>query len=88
MSHVELHVEDGYLDTVLDILDNLKEGMIHDICVVDDSYRDSKAYQDDREYMQKRLRAIESGEMKLVPFCEGWEELDQFIDEVSLHAHS
>ncbi|MBN2824685.1 MAG: hypothetical protein JXQ76_05130 [Campylobacterales bacterium] len=56
MSHIQFQVDDSYLDTVLNILDNLKEGMIHNIEVVDDSaYLQSEAFQKDRAYMQDRL---------------------------------
>jgi len=83
MSHIQLQVEDSYLDTVLNILDSLKEGMIHNIEVVDDSaYLQSEAFQKDRVCMQNRLNCIDSGEEKLLSSSEYRIEMDSFKENL------
>lgn len=83
MSHIQLQVEDIYLDTVLNILDNLKEGMIHDIEVVDDNaYLQSEAFQKDRAYMQDRLNSIDSGDEKLLSSSEYHTKMNSFKENL------
>jgi len=83
MSHIQFQVEDSYLDTVLNILDNLKEGMIHNIEVVDDSaYLQSEAFQKDRAYMQDRLNRIDSGAEKLLSSSEYRIEMNSFKENL------
>lgn len=45
-----------------------------------DTYLDSKQFKEDKTYFNNALDEIESSKVKLVPFNDGFDELDEFID--------
>jgi len=83
VSHIKLQVDESYLDAVLNILDSLKEGMIHNIEVVDDnSYLQSKQFQKDKAYMQNALKQIDSAKEKLLSSDEYHLEMSNFRENL------
>jgi len=47
-----------------------------------DDYLNSQNFQEDKAFFQNALDEIDSGKVKLVPFNDGFDELDAFIDNV------
>lgn len=47
-----------------------------------DMYLNSQQFQDDKKYFNNALEEIESGKIDLVPFNDGLNELDDFIDNI------
>ena len=47
-----------------------------------DTYINSQQFNEDRAYFHQALEDIESGKDELVPFSDGLEDLDTFIDNV------
>lgn len=47
-----------------------------------EDYVNSKQFQEDKKYFHDALNEIESGKVKPIPFDNGLEELDNFIDNV------
>lgn len=91
MQTIQFDIEDSKLDTFLTLIENLKEGMIKNLTISHDNSLDeeTKAYmktpqfQKDKAMLQQRLADIESGKTKCVPWDEGFDELDTFINNVS-----
>jgi len=91
MQTIQLDIEDHKVETFLTLIENLKEGMIHNLTVskktpVDtqmQSYLDSPQFQKDKAMLQQRVADIDSGKTICMPWEEGLKELDSFIDSVS-----
>jgi len=47
-----------------------------------DTYINSEQFQEDKAYFNQALEDIESGKEALIPFDDGLEDLDNFIDNV------
>lgn len=77
MKTITLEVEDSSLDTVLVLIKSLKDGMIKNFKIKEDgSFYDTKAY------FQDAYSEIKEGKTKLVPFNDGLDELDDYIDSI------
>lgn len=50
--------------------------------IEENSYKDSKEFQENRAYFHKIHEEIKNGEATLIPLDEGWDTLDDFIDKV------
>ena len=50
--------------------------------IEENSYQDSKQFQENRAYFHKIYKEIENGEATLTPLDEGWDTLNDFIDKV------
>ena len=91
MQTIQLQIEDNKVDQFLNIIDNLKDGIVKNFTVSQDDtlnkstikYMKTKQFKKNKKYFQKCLEDIESGKSKLVPFEFGLDELDSFIDEIS-----
>lgn len=68
MQTIQVEVEDSKLETVLTLLENLKEGIIKNITIDSDeeleTYKKTQQFQKDKASMQKALADIESGKTK------------------------
>ncbi len=91
MQTIQLDIEDNKVETFLTLIENLKEGMIHNLTIskkspVDaqmQSYLDSLQFQKDKTMLQQRVADIVSGKTICRPWEEGFDELDTFIHSVS-----
>jgi hypothetical protein len=68
MQTIQVEVEDSKLETVLTLLENLREGIIKNITIESDeefeAYKKTQRFQEDKASMQKALADIESGTTK------------------------
>ncbi|MFA6137802.1 MAG: hypothetical protein WC667_06925 [Sulfurimonas sp.] len=85
MQTIHFQVEDNLYDEMIkkgiNIQDELKLAF-NKILYNKESYLSSQNFQDDKAYFQNALEEIESGKVRLVPFDDGFDELDAFIDNV------
>lgn len=77
MKTIQIEIEDGYLDNFLSIIDSLKDGMIKKFEVKDDSM-----FRHTQIYFQHKYDEIQDGKVKLIPFEDGLDELDEYIDSI------
>ena len=68
MQTIHVEVEENKMQTVLTLLENLKDVLIKNITIDSDSalqeYKNTKQFQEDRAYFQKCLEEIEGGKTK------------------------
>ncbi|MEA1953277.1 MAG: hypothetical protein U9O24_02670 [Campylobacterota bacterium] len=91
MQTIQFDIEDNKLNTFLTLIENLKEGMIKNLTVSNDSeldeetiaYMKTPQFQKDKAMLQQRLADIESGKTTCIPWDEGFDELDTFVHNVS-----
>ncbi|MDO9266641.1 MAG: hypothetical protein Q7U00_06105 [Sulfurimonas sp.] len=77
MRTVQLEIEDKSLDLFLSIISNLKDGIVKNFKIKEDgSFDETKAY------FQNAYSEIKEGKTKLVPFNDGLDELDDYIDSI------
>lgn len=85
MQTIQFQVEDSLYNEIvkrgINIQDELRLAL-NKILYKKESYLSSQNFQDDKAYFQNALDEIEGGEVKLVPFNDGFDELDAFIDNV------
>jgi len=75
MQTVQFDIEDSKLNTLLTLLENLKEGMIQNLTVSHENtldedtiaYMNTAQFQKDKEMLQQRLADIDSGKTTCVP---------------------
>ncbi|MDD2567022.1 MAG: hypothetical protein PHS10_03460 [Thiovulaceae bacterium] len=81
MQTIQVEVEDSKLETVLTLLENLKEGIIKNITIEADkeleAYKKTQRFQEDQTSMQKALADIESGKTKTLSHEEVWDIIEQ-----------
>ncbi|SFV51734.1 hypothetical protein MNB_SV-3-885 [hydrothermal vent metagenome] len=88
---IQFDIEDGKLNTLLTLLENLKDGMIKNLTVTHDNtpdketiaYMKTPQFQKDKKMLQQRLADIDSGKTTCVPWNEGFDDLDTFIHNAS-----
>jgi len=91
MQTIQFDIDDNKLDTFLTLIENLKDGMIKNLTVSSDNHLDEDTlaymktaqFQKDKAMLQQRLADIESGKTTCIPWNEGFDELDRFINNVS-----
>jgi len=91
MQTIQFDIEDSKLDTFLTLIENLKDGMIKNLTVSSDNhldedtiaYMETSQFQKDKAMLQQRLMDIESRKTTCIPWDEGFDELDNFINNVS-----
>ena len=91
MQTIQFNIDDNKLDTFLTLIENLKDGIIKNLTVSNNNHldKDTLAYmktsqfQKDKAMLQQRLADIESGKTTCIPWDEGFNELDSFINNVS-----
>jgi len=91
MQTIQFDIDDNKLDTFLTLIENLKDGMIKNLTVSSDNpideetqaYMKTAQFQKDKAMLQQRLADIESGKTTCIPWGEGFDELDNFINNVS-----
>ena len=91
MQTIQFNIDDNRLDTFLTLIENLKDGMIKNLTVSSDNHLDedtlaymkTSQFQKDKVMLQQRLADIESGKTTCIPWDEGFDELDSFINNVS-----
>jgi len=75
---VSLHIQDDLyqkaLSSGIDIQSKFNEYIANLL--------DKKQFQENKKYFQNALNDLESGKDNLIPFNEGLDELDDFIDNV------
>ncbi len=79
MQTIQLEIEDNKVDVFLNIIQNLKDGIVKNFTIknndiLDDDtieYIKTEQFQKDKQYFHKCLEDIESGKSKLIPFGEG-----------------
>jgi hypothetical protein len=85
MQTIQFQVEDSLYNEIvkrgINIQDELKLALSK-ILYKKESYLSSQNFQDDKAYFQNALDEIDNGQVKLVPFNDGFDELDAFIDNV------
>lgn len=77
MKTITLEVEDSSLDTVLILIKNLKDGMIKNFKI-----KEGGSFDETKAYFQNAYSEIKEGKTKLVPFNDGLDELDDYIDSI------
>ena len=91
MQTIQFDIDDNKVDAFLVLIDNLKEGMIHNLKVfgkdtIDTelhSYTKTTQFQKDKAMLQQRFADIQSGKTTCISWEDGLSELDAFIDSVS-----
>ncbi len=85
MQTIQFQVEDSLYNEIvkrgINIQDELRLAL-NKILYNKESYLSSQNFQDDKAYFQNALDEIDNGQVKLVPFNDGLDELDAFIDNV------
>ncbi|MDQ1267897.1 MAG: hypothetical protein QG560_540 [Campylobacterota bacterium] len=85
MQTIQFQVEDSLYNEIvkrgINIQDELRLAL-NKILYNKESYLSSQNFQDDKAYFQNALDEIDNGQVKLVPFNDGFDELDAFIDNV------
>ncbi len=72
MQTIQIQVDDNKLDTFLDLINNLKDGIVKNLQIKDDNILDSdtveytktEQFQEDKAYFQNCLDDIENGKTK------------------------
>ena len=86
MHTIHFQIEDNLYNEIvkkgINIQDELKLAL-HKILSKKESYLNSQQFQEDKAYFHNALDEIESGKVKLIPFNDGFDELDIFIDNVN-----
>jgi hypothetical protein len=79
MQTVQLQIDDSKLDTFLNLIDNLKDGIVQKLTILDDEqeYINSKQFLSDKEYFQNNLNDIESGKTETITHNEVWNQIDK-----------
>ena len=85
MQTIRLDIDENKLQTVLTLLENLKDGIVKNIRIEsnnedDDAlqeYKKTKEFQEDRAYFQQCLADIESGKSKTFSHEEVWQQIEQ-----------
>jgi len=81
MQTIKLEVEDSKVDIVLNIIENLKSDVISKYKVVQqNNYTNSEEYNENKTYFEQSLKEIKNE--KLVPFNEGLDKLDNYIESL------
>ncbi len=85
MQTIHFQVEDSLYNEIvkkgINVQDELKLAL-NKILSRKENYLNSSQFQEDKAYFHNALEEIESGAVKLVPFNGGFDELDDFIDNV------
>jgi ketol-acid reductoisomerase len=92
MQTIQVEVEDSKLETVLTLLENLREGIIKNITIESDeeleAYKKTQRFQEDKASMQKALADIESGKTKTLSQEEYEIRMNNFTSALrQKHAH-
>lgn len=81
MQTIQIEVEDSKLETVLTLLENLREGIVKNITIDSDeeleAYKKTQRFQKDKASMQQALADIESGKTKTLSHEEVWDIIEQ-----------
>ena len=92
MQTIHLEVNENKLQTVLTLLENLKDGIIENITIESDKdlqeYQNSKQFEEDKASFQKCLADIESGKTKTLSQEEYEVRMNDFTSALrQKHAH-
>lgn len=89
MQTVQIQLEDSKLDTFLNLIDNLKDGIVKNIRVksngIDEdtkAYMQTQQYQEDRAYFHKCYEDLKDGTTELLDSNQYSLEMDNFIDSL------
>ena len=82
---IQLQIEDNKIEIFLTLIDNLKEGIVKNITVLDDyesdketySYIKTKQYKEDKKYFQICLKNIEDKKTETLSHKAVWEQIDK-----------
>lgn len=78
---IEIEVEDSALETALFLIKNWKDGIAKSFKIQENVIRGNDFYQT-KAYFQNAYSEIKEGKTKLVPFNDGLDELDDYIDSI------
>lgn len=83
MQTIQLQIDDNKLDTVLNLIENLKDGIVKNITIKSDgldaetkAYLETEQFQKDKAYFQECYDDIKSGKTKCLSHDEVWEKID------------
>lgn len=89
MHTIKLQVNDNKLEAFLNLVDNLKDGIVENIVIQSDSldketknYMQTEQFQNDKAYFQKSLADIESGKTKCLSQNEYELSMNKFTEEL------
>jgi hypothetical protein len=90
MQTIELQVKDGYTQNILDMLESVKGTMLQKIEVKKDPNLEYDPYFYERKaQLDKTIKAVDDGSMKMYNQDEYDEEMDSFMKDLELkYAHS
>ncbi len=85
MQTIQVQVEDNKVDIFLNLVKNLKDGIVKNLTIKTDDiidkntaeYMKTKQFKKDKKYFQRCLDDIDSGETKLLSHNEVWEQIDK-----------
>lgn len=87
MQTIQLQIDDNKLDTVLTVIENLKDGIVKNITIKSDgldketkAYMDTEQFQEDKAYFQQCYNDIKSGKTELLDDKQYHSQMDSFID--------
>ncbi len=81
MQTIKLEVEDSKVDIVLNIIENLKSDVISKYKVIQqNNYTTSEEYNQNKTYFEQSLEEMKNE--TLVPFNEGLDSLDNYIESI------
>ncbi len=79
MQNIHIQVNDGYFEKFLNLLDALPK---NEIKIID------KEFQNNQKMLQKVLEDYKSGREKVIPYDEGMDEIDSWLDTLVKNENS
>lgn len=80
MQTIQLQIDDSKVDVFLNLIDNLKDGIVSKLTILDEEkneYVSTKQFRLDKEFFQKNLEDIKSGKTKTLTHDEVWNKIDK-----------